>query len=221
MGANFDFGPSFFDKFGKTFKKRDIIFCEYEPGNTFYFLLEGRVKVSKITSDSEKTLDILMPGEIFGEMSILEEAPRSATMIALDDVKVLEFNKENFTSLMTSKPELAIKLLKVFAKRIYDQKRRLMILTLPENELRIMDVFLMLAENMNIETNDTSEITFNIIPEEVANWCGMEKMKCSQILSHFQKQNRLILHSNKVTVTNINDFSRVVNSKRRSTQTSN
>ena len=77
-------------------------------------------------------------------MAILEDAPRSATMIALDEVKVLEFNKANFNGLMQSKPELAIKLLRAFAKRIYDQKRRLMILTLNEPDIKIMDVFLML-----------------------------------------------------------------------------
>lgn len=218
MAGMFDFGQGFFEKFGKTFHKKDIIFCEYEPGNTFYFLLEGRVKISKISADTEKTLDILMPGEIFGEMSILEEAPRSATTIALDEVKVLEFNKENFSGLMTSKPELAIKLLKVFAKRIYDQKRRLMILTLQEPEVKIMDVFIMLAENRNIDTGENSKISFETTSDEIASWCGMDKMKCGQILSHLQKQNRIIIQQNNIIVTNINDFYRVVNSKRRMTQ---
>ncbi len=221
MAGMFDFGQGFYEKFGKSFKKKDIIFCEYEPGNAFFFLLEGRVKISKISSETEKTLDILMPGEIFGEMAILEEAPRSATTIALDDVKVLEFNKENFSGLMTSKPELAIKLLKVFAKRIYDQKRRLMILTLQEPEVKIMDVFIMLAENKNVDISANSEIAFETNPEEIANWCGMDKLKCSQILAHLQKQNRIITQQNTMVVTNINDFYRVVNSKRRLNQNTN
>lgn len=216
MFNNVDFGIGLFNKFGKSFKKEEIIFCEYEPGNSFYFLLEGKVRVSKITSDSEKTLDILSQGEVFGEMAILENEPRSATMIALEDVKVLEFNKENFTGLLQAKPELAIKLLKVFAKRIYDQKRRLMVLTLQEPETKIMDVFIMLAENKGIDIYATSEIKFDTSPEEIANWCGMDKIKCIQILSHFQKQNRIILSQNSITVTNINDFHRVVTSKRKS-----
>lgn len=215
MAAGFDFGPGFVDKFGKTYQDKDIIFCEYEPGNTFYFLLEGRVKITKITKDTEKTLDILDSGQIFGEMSILEEAPRSATTVAVGTVKVLEFNKENFTALITGKPQLAIMLLKIFAKRIYDQKRRLMILTLSEDDSRVMDVFLMLAENMSIDLAETSRVIFKTSPEGIANWCGMDKMKCTQILGTLQKQNRIILHSNEIVVTNINDFYRVVNSKRR------
>ncbi|MBP7552605.1 MAG: Crp/Fnr family transcriptional regulator [Spirochaetes bacterium] len=219
MAGLMDFGPAFIEKFGKNYKKNEIIFCEYEPGNTFYFLLNGRVKINKISSDSEKTLDILEPGEIFGEMSILEEAPRSATIIAMDDVKVLEFNKANFESLMTAKPELAIKLLKIFAKRIYDQKRRLMILILNEPEAKVADVFLMLAENRNINITDTKEVSFNINPEQVANWCGLDKIKCSEILNHFVRQNRITIKTNEIVIHNMNDFYRLVTSKRKSTLT--
>lgn len=212
-----DFGPEFFDKFGVTFGKGDIIFCEYEPGNSFYFLMEGKVKITKILSDREKILDILEPGEIFGEMAIIDEGPRSATIVAVDDVKALEFNKANFEILMKSKPELAIKLLKIFANRIYDQKRRLKILTLPSPETKIADVFVMLAENKNTDLTEAKEDTFEITPEQVANWCGMDISKCKAILANFVKQNRIaIIPPNKITVRNINYFVRLINSQKRS-----
>ena len=214
-GAMMDFGQGFIDRFGKNYKQGDIIFCEYEPGSTFYFLLSGRVKITKISSDTEKILDILEPGEMFGEMAILEEAPRSATIVALDDVRVLEFNKSNFESLMTAKPELAIILLKMFTKRIYDQKRRLKILILPDDESKIADVFLMLAENKNVNIDEVQSITFEITPEQVANWCGMDKMKCKEVLTHFAKQNRIVVKPNEITVTNIYDIYRLVNAKRK------
>lgn len=211
-----DFGPEFFDKFGVTFKKGDIVFCEFEPGNSFYFLMEGRVKITKILSDREKILDILEPGEIFGEMAIIDEGPRSATIVALDDVKALEFNKANFEILMKSKPEIAIKLLKIFANRIYDQKRRLKILILPTPEAKVADVFVMLAENKNIDLSQTTEETFDITPDQVANWCGMDIAKCKAILANFVKQNRIaILPPNKITVRNINYFVRLVNSQKK------
>ena len=139
-----------FNKFGVTYEPDDILFCEYEPGNEFYFLQEGRIKITKIVSDMEKTLDIFHPGDIFGEMAILEDQPRSATAIAIDRVKVLRFNKENFNHLLQGNPQLAFRLLKIFSNRIYDAKRRLLILTLPDIESKVYDAFLMLAENQNI-----------------------------------------------------------------------
>ncbi|MBN1838306.1 MAG: cyclic nucleotide-binding domain-containing protein, partial [Spirochaetales bacterium] len=63
-----------FNRFRKTFQQGDVIFCEYEPGDTFYMIQTGRVQIVKIFEEIEKTIAILNPGEIFGEMAILEEA---------------------------------------------------------------------------------------------------------------------------------------------------
>ncbi len=71
---------SLFEKFAKTYEKGEIIFCEYEPGNTFYLIQSGNVKIVKIFGGIEKTIDILKPGEFFGEMALLENAPRSASI---------------------------------------------------------------------------------------------------------------------------------------------
>ncbi|MFW6232265.1 MAG: Crp/Fnr family transcriptional regulator, partial [Spirochaetota bacterium] len=135
-----------FERFAVGYQPGEIIFCEYEPGDAFYLIQEGTVQISKIMGDIEKTVDVLQPGEIFGEMAILEEAPRSATAIAAEQVKCLEFNRENFEILMRGNPAIALKLLKLFTKRIYDQRRRFMILTLEDTQARVADVFLMLNE---------------------------------------------------------------------------
>jgi len=75
-----------FDKFGVEYEPNDIIFCEFEPGNDFYFIQSGRVEIVKIINNREKTLDILGAGDVFGEMAILEEEPRSASAIAIEHV---------------------------------------------------------------------------------------------------------------------------------------
>ena len=64
-----------FNRFSKMFRKGDIIFCEYEPGDTFYLIQSGRVQVVRIIGELEKNIAILNPGEYFGEMSILEKDP--------------------------------------------------------------------------------------------------------------------------------------------------
>jgi CRP-like cAMP-binding protein len=84
------------EKFGAVFRPGEVIFCEYEPGDSFYLIQSGQVKISKVVLENEKMLDILQPGDGFGEMAIIENAPRSATATAVDDVKVLVFKKENF-----------------------------------------------------------------------------------------------------------------------------
>jgi CRP-like cAMP-binding protein len=206
---------SMFERFTRTFESGEMIFSEFEPGDTFYLIQEGRVKLVKVIGDVEKTLDILQPTETFGEMAILENSPRSATAIALDRVQVLEFNRQNFDILISGNPQIAMKLLKTFARRLYDAKRKFMILTLEEPQARIADVFLMLNENQ-IDANQASDArVFQATVEDIAHWAAMGVNEAREIINHFVAQRRMELHSDRIVVKNINDFSRYVSSRRR------
>ena len=204
-----------FNRFRKTFQAGDVIFSEYEPGDNFYLIQSGRVQIVKIFGDLEKTIAILNPGEIFGEMAILEEAPRSATAIAMDQVTALEFNQENFDILMQGNPQVALTLLKLFAMRIHDQKRKFQILTLDDVEAKVADVFLMLAEHEPVDTTEVETMQFNTTVDDVAHWAGISPEKCRQVINHFINQRRVELFPDKIVVRNINDFARFVKSRRR------
>jgi len=209
---------SSFTRFARTYQPGEIIFSEYEPGDSFYLIQAGRVKISKIVGDIEKTIDILQPPEIFGEMAILEGAPRSATAMAADTVKVLEFNRANFEVLMMGNPQIALRLLKLFTKRIWDQKRRFMILTLEEPQAKVADVFLMLAETgtaIGTGEQEGEKREFKVTMEDVAHWAGMSSQEVQTILGHFANQRRVELFPDKIVVRNISDFSRFVNSRRK------
>jgi CRP/FNR family cyclic AMP-dependent transcriptional regulator len=210
-----DINPSLTQRFGKIYQNQEIIFSEYEPGDTFFLIQTGKVQIVKIMGEIEKTLDVLEPGEIFGEMAILEDIPRSATAMALGRVQLLEFPRENFQVLMQGNPAIALKLLKLFTKRIYDQKRRFMILTLTEVDAKIADVFIMLAEKetSNLASRDAMEIHATI--DDIAHWAGIPPVKCKTVIDHFIVQGRIEVHEDRILVNNINDFVRFVNSKRK------
>jgi CRP-like cAMP-binding protein len=207
-----------FIRFARTYSAGEIIFSEYEPGDSFYLIQSGRVKISKIVGDIEKTIDILQPPEFFGEMAILEGTPRSATASCVDTVKVLEFNRANFEVLMMGNPQMALRLLKLFTKRIWDQKRRFMILTLDDPQAKVADVFLMLAETSAAVTGsdqDGEKREFKVTVDDVAHWAGMSTAQVQTILGHFSNQRRVELFPDRIVVRNISDFSRFVNSKRK------
>jgi CRP-like cAMP-binding protein len=204
-----------FSRFARIFQAGEVIFSEFEPGDTFYLIQSGRVELVKIIGDVEKTLDILQPSEMFGEMAILENSPRSATAIALDVVKVLEFNHQNFEILMLGNPQIALKLLKMFSKRIYDQKRRFMILTLDDDQAKIADVFLMLDETQSSLDRTSERREFKTTVDDIAHWAGMSVNQARDIINHFVNQRRVEIFPNIIAVKNINDFSRFVNSRRK------
>jgi CRP-like cAMP-binding protein len=204
-----------FGRFTRTFQAGEMIFSEFEPGDTFYLIQSGRVELVKIIGDIERTLDILQPSEMFGEMAILENSPRSATAIALDTVKVLEFNSKNFEILMLGNPQIALKLLRMFTKRIYDSKRRFMILTLEEPQAKIADVFLMLDETQANIDRSTERREFKTSVDDIAHWAGMSINETRDVIGSFVKQRRMEMYPDRIVVMNINDFSRFVNSRRK------
>ena len=209
---------SFFEKFGVEYSANEMIFCEYEPGNEFYFIQTGRVKIVKLINEREKIIDVLHDGDVFGEMSILEQEPRSATAIAIDQVKVLKFHRDNFDTLLQGNPQLAYKLLLIFSKRIYDAKRRLMILLLDDPQVKVMDVLNMLAEqNPQLDLQD--EIHLPVTSEQVASWAGMAEAEVQKVLTHLSNLNKIDLYGDKIVVRNIRDFQRTVTSKRKNMYT--
>lgn len=207
-------GGALFSKFGKQYNTGEIIFCEFEPGNSFYLIQTGRVKISKVVKDKEKTMDILGVGDIFGEMAILEEQPRSATATAIEPVTLLHFDRDNFVSMMMSQPQLAFKLLVVFSKRIYDAKRRMMILLLDDIQSKIADVFLMLAEKEATYAH-MREVSFPVTVDDVANWAGTSADQVSEQLNHWAKVGKIELYSDRIFVRNLADFKRIVAQKRK------
>lgn len=210
----FELDEKFFGRFGVEYSPSQIIFCEYEPGFEFYFIQKGRVRIVKIINDREKTVDVLGPGDVFGEMAILEEQPRSATVIAIDHVRVLKFHRDNFDALLAGNPQLAYKLLLIFSKRIYDAKRRLMILLLEEPSVKVMDVLIMLAEQ-NPQFDFEGEISLNTTAAQVASWAGMAEAEAQKELTYLTRVDKIDLFEDRIVVKNIRDFQRVVNSRRK------
>lgn len=204
-----------FDRFAKKYPKGQMIFCEYEPGNSFYLIQEGRIQITKVMGSIEKAIDILQPGELFGEMAILEEAPRSASAIALDNVILLEFNRANFEILMQGNPQIAVTLLRTFVKRIHDQRRRFQILKLNDVQARVADVFLMFYEGQTNRAPDQDRFEFNVTANDVAHWAGLSPDKVRVVINQFAKQRRLEVFPNRIVVNNIHDLQRLVASRRK------
>ncbi len=206
------------NKYEKTFEAGDIIFCEYEQGDEFYIIKEGKVRITKIQDDKEKTLDVFDPPSLFGEMAIIENAPRSATAIAETKVTLVVLQKHNFYELLVSNPQWALSLIKILSKRIFDAQRRLSILSLTEDEAKVLDTLLMLTEWKGIDPYKADAIQVDldgVTSEVVAHWCGIDAVECDQHLNRYVKMGRIELFSDKLVIKNLADMARMVKNKRK------
>jgi len=96
------------------FQPGQIIVTQGTPGQAFYLIVAGRVEILR----DGVSLGAFGPGDFFGEMSLLDQAPRSATIRALDTTQCLMLSSWDFKSLLERHPSIAIKLLEVLSRRL-------------------------------------------------------------------------------------------------------
>ncbi|MBP3709216.1 MAG: Crp/Fnr family transcriptional regulator [Treponema sp.] len=212
-GALKQFALPAFKRFAKQYKPGNVIISEFEPGNCFYLIQSGRVQLVKCVNGAKKNLDIMKPGEFFGEMAILDNSPRSATCVAIGNVECLEFNKENFELLITGNPQIAIILLKLFCKRIYDQKRRFRTLVIKDLQARIADVFLMLDEMYPSVNTANRQRKFNVTIADIAHWAGVSLETTRDEVNKFVEKRKIEIYDTYIVVDNIVDMKRIVDTR--------
>lgn len=103
------------------FQPGQIIVTQGTPGQAFYMVLSGRVEIVRDST----SLGAFGPGDFFGEMSLLDSAPRSATIRALDPTQCLMLSSWDFKALLERHPSIAIKLLEVLSRRLRVADERL------------------------------------------------------------------------------------------------
>jgi signal transduction histidine kinase len=103
----------------------DRICEEGEIGDAFYLILSGRVQVSKFLElGTQHLLNELHPGQFFGELALVEDAPRMASVDALAETTLLVITKDDFQELLTRNPETAMPIMRSIASRLRDSDRR-------------------------------------------------------------------------------------------------
>jgi signal transduction histidine kinase len=104
------------------------VICEHEHGDCLYIILSGKVEISKELTENDESLmaslKVLEPGDFFGEMSLLDNQPRSANAIAQTDAQLLLLPKEKFFQLSVSHPTVMFNLIRTLSWRLRDTNQR-------------------------------------------------------------------------------------------------
>jgi CRP-like cAMP-binding protein len=107
-----------FDKYKQSFKKGELIFTEGDLGSEMFIIQSGKVRIFKNIDGFDQTLTVLEKGDFFGEMSILEGMPRSASAEAEEDCDLIKINSANFVAMIKSNIEIAIRIMRKLSLRL-------------------------------------------------------------------------------------------------------
>ena len=191
----------------QVYKKDNMILIEEEIGSTMFIILDGRVKISRISDDGrEVILSILSEGDFFGEMSILDGQNRSANVVTLEDSKIMVIRREDFLQMLHDYPQIAINLLKELAQRLRRSDAQIKSLSLQNATGKVASTLLRIADDSGKIHLGQVEIPRLPPQQDLANMAGTSRETISRVLKSLTKQGYLKKEGSRLIIKDYESF---------------
>jgi CRP-like cAMP-binding protein len=162
----------------RTYPKNSVILFEDDPGDALYVVAQGQVKVVLIGEDGrEVILSVLGQGEFFGEMALIDDEPRSAHVIAMEDSTLIVLRREDFQGILRQSPGIALALLKELSRRLRRVDEKVGSLVLLDVNGRVAQLLLELADEEGGE-----RITRRLTHHTIAQMIGSSRETVSRTM---------------------------------------
>ncbi len=162
----------------KSYPKSSVILFEDDPGDALYVVLSGQVKVVLIGEDGrEVILSMLKADDFFGEMSLIDDQPRSAHVIATEDSNLMVLRREDFRKCMQEMPRIALGLLRALSRRLRHADTKIGGLVLLDVNGRVARLLLELADE-----HDGEQIPRKITHHTIAQMIGSSRETVSRTI---------------------------------------
>ena len=164
----------------------------YMPGDRadfVYILRQGRVKLSVLSeSGKEIAIDIIQPGEIFGEFALVDESPRSNMTQALDDTAMWVFAKRDFTHLLSSQPKLALSYIRLVGDRRRRMEKKLSDITSKAVSARVCELLHELSTSAADVETQSSDYLVPLTHHDVASLIGAARQTTTTVLNDLERR---------------------------------
>ncbi len=169
--------------------KDTTIVSRDEPGDSMFIIVKGRVKVV-IHGDNgrEVILTMLKTGEFFGEMALVDDQPRSASVVAHEDSRVLVLKRESFTSVVETNPAVALNVMGELSRRLRRADEIISNLALLDVYSRVAHIMIDMAKRDGEEVEEGILIRERPTQQDIASMIGTSRETVSRVLSEFQRR---------------------------------
>ena len=194
----------------RTYPKNSMVILEEEFGDTVFAICEGTVKITRVNDEGKEViLALLGPGEIFGEMAIIDGESRSANALAQENCILLAFPQNEFINILKKYFKVSFALMGELARRLRKSDQQIEALSLSDAENRIGVSMLNLAEDMGIIRK--GKVTIEKLPfqQDIANMAGTSRETVSRVLKMFEEKNLIIKTGHRLIIPDYLFFKRL------------
>lgn len=169
------------------FEQGEILFIQEDPAEVFYVLVEGRIKLSQLTTEGDQvTLHYLSPGEAFGIIAVLREINYPVTAQAVEDCTCLAWSEKKMKNWIITYPQVALNSIRILSKFILNFQDRIRELSTERVERRIARSLLRLAMHGGKQTKDGITLGFKLTRQDIAEMSGTTLYTVSRTLSKWE-----------------------------------
>jgi len=188
----------------KRFKAREMVLRKGDPALQIYVIVSGRLKaISAGGMGRQAALSIMGPGEVFGEVAVLDGQPRSATITALEPCQLLIIQRNDLFHFLTRNPGAAIKLLEVLAQRLRRLSERVEDSAFLEVPGRLAKQLLRLAERYGCDVGDGVRIELKLSQQELGDLVGATRESVNKQLRAWVSDGVLDQRGGRVVVRDV------------------
>jgi CRP-like cAMP-binding protein len=189
----------------RDYPKDTMIFSEAQSGADMFIIQSGEVAISKVVDGNEVTLALLHKGDMFGEMALLENKPRSASAIAHSDCKLMVVNLANFNQMVTTQPQLISRLTTTLAERLWSMYRQLDNANLSDPYQKMLDMLSLQIEKqkINVDKLVTKGMQTDLTPKDLVNMCGIPNEQQPKTIMDFSQSPHIKLNEGKIYIKDV------------------
>lgn len=177
----------------RHYAKDDVIFHADESGDVFCLIREGQVKITMISPEGKEIiLTLLGPGDFFGEMALLDDEPRSATVIATEPLDVVTIWRSDFLQILQENFSITRKILAELSRRLRTASNRIESLATMDVYGRLARFFLELAQDTGKSLDNGYVAVTRPTHQAIANMIGTSRETVSRLIHDLMRQNLLL-----------------------------
>lgn len=189
-------------------KKRQPLYLPGDPSSSVYLLKQGRVKIANTDpGGKEVTFDILEPGEVFGELDVLDDAPRTTSAEALDDTLICVIQREDFNRYLAMHPNMTVRLTKLIGLRLKKIQSRVEDLVFRDVPARLAHLLLELRKSDGVAEGFGTRLRAKLTHQEMANLIGCSRETVSTTLGQFRDEGFIRIDGRTITIVNVKGLS--------------
>lgn len=185
----------------RTYKTGTILFSEKETGSVFYMVLSGSVKIFTTSSaGEEKILSICKTSESFGELSLIDGKPRSASAQTLEECVLLTITGQSFLELLRSHFDISLGIMQELSSRLRDTNQQVYDLTFLDARTRVIKSLIKMANSHGLRKGTSIIIKLVLNYDEISQLAGVQKSTLMQVIRDLEEKKILTISPSEFTL---------------------